>query len=562
MVLKQTRIFFIALIVGGCGFIPLTAQPQTGPQVKCALRIPPAGKRGDGSITSFKPRCDTVIISPSGFFAVFYDNTGIHAPAPDDANHNKIPDYVDSVLYYADYVFAAQITSMGYPAPVGDDTVMVQGSPRILYGIYLQEIGKQGLYGITTPFQPLGSPGMGRRFSSGITIDNNFSPFDSVRSVGKTKPSFYTTGIPALCVTLAHEFFHAVQLSAYPVRESEVLLHELSSTWMESRIFPDTKDYQQYYPHLCTLSPTTGSPWFGDPSSAFAGYSFAPLLQLLEHYLSDRIVAKLWRLYGTGLSPHKALDSAIRELSGGTKTLPMFWDLFVQQLYATGERYGRFPTLPALPQFKAMPGITFTRTEWYSPPSLMINFSLRSFDLKFFRCITPTITGLTPDSLDFAITASDTAFFANPVPYPAMLTLHPTGSDRTGIIGTEFSVHFSSNPAPPFHSWIYTNAKPALIGQKTLNVFPHPFNPEKDAELFIVLPSGLNPSTSVRLVVYSLDYTPLAEVTAFPSYYQGYMALRWNGQTLTGNKISPGIYGIIVEWLTEKRIAKLVVQRQ
>jgi len=76
--------------------------------------------------------------SLSGRFFVHYDTIGVNAVRKLDANGNGIPDYIDSVCYWIDYVHDFQVNQLGYLAPALDSGL---GS-TIGFDIYVMKIGR------------------------------------------------------------------------------------------------------------------------------------------------------------------------------------------------------------------------------------------------------------------------------------------------------------------------------------------------------------------------------------------------------------------------------------
>lgn len=62
--------------------------------------------------------------------------------------------------------------------------------------------------------------------------------------------SYYTRGINALKVTLAHEFGHAVQLLSYGLWDEDIWFYEMTSIWLEEAVFDDVNDYYAYIPRF------------------------------------------------------------------------------------------------------------------------------------------------------------------------------------------------------------------------------------------------------------------------------------------------------------------------
>ncbi|HRS02636.1 MAG TPA: hypothetical protein P5545_08830, partial [Bacteroidota bacterium] len=49
--------------------------------------------------------------SPSGLFLIHYDTSGVHSVDLTDNNYNGIPDFVDSIAYYCDYVYQKKLSN-------------------------------------------------------------------------------------------------------------------------------------------------------------------------------------------------------------------------------------------------------------------------------------------------------------------------------------------------------------------------------------------------------------------------------------------------------------------
>ena len=164
-----------------------------------------------------RPTTDTNALSPTGYFLIHYDLEGTHSPSQEDLNQNGIPDYVDEVGIIADSSRYILADVLGF-LPVPDD---LDG----LYDIYIQNM-PSGYYGVNFQDDTIEN-------ASYIKIDNNYGTGD-----------FYTIGIKAMQVTVAHEFFHAVQ-RAYVDHppDGEKFFWEMSSTWIEDIIVPDSNDY-------------------------------------------------------------------------------------------------------------------------------------------------------------------------------------------------------------------------------------------------------------------------------------------------------------------------------
>src|SRR5579883_2966291 len=204
--------------------------------------------------TAQRPQLDTSIVSPSGRFRIHYDTAGSDAPDPTDNNHNGIPDYIDAVAQICDSSYNEEISILKYSSPPGDGN---RGGDS-LYDIYVSDLFDLNgrYYGLTWPdYDDTTDPGdtIHPHLSSSIDIDNTF---------GADK-GYPTSGVDAARVTLAHEFFHVIQIGDYGIwkapfvdecdasgRFANRYFFEMSTVWMETVVYPGIPDYLQYLPWL------------------------------------------------------------------------------------------------------------------------------------------------------------------------------------------------------------------------------------------------------------------------------------------------------------------------
>ena len=168
-----------------------------------------------------RPDMDTYSVSPSGNFYIHYNLEGPDSPSQLDEDSNGIPDYVDEVGIASDFVENILVNTLNFLPIIHDDDQK--------YDIYIQDMG-QGYYGVNyLDIDSLGN----NTGSTYIFIDNEYE-----------ENEYYTTGIEAMKITVAHEYFHAIQGSYRTQFNSETLyLYEMSSTWIEDVIYPDIDDY-------------------------------------------------------------------------------------------------------------------------------------------------------------------------------------------------------------------------------------------------------------------------------------------------------------------------------
>ena len=170
-------------------------------------------------------------------FCVHWVKKTIDAPNLADNNHNGIPNYVESVRSVMTTVWNEEITTLGYHKPLRDGSSGGHhgGNPNPKVDIYLQDVGRFGLYGYCTTDDPKYS--QRSNVSAYCVFDDDFS---------KKQFGGAATGLAALKVTAAHEFNHAIQFS-YDVREDHWFM-EATATSMEATVYPSIHDNYQYFP--------------------------------------------------------------------------------------------------------------------------------------------------------------------------------------------------------------------------------------------------------------------------------------------------------------------------
>lgn len=224
-----------------------------------------------------RPERDTFILSPSGNFYIHYDIEGYNAPDLDDSNTpNGIPDYIDEVAIAADNAKQVIVNQLGFLEEIKDEDQ--------IYDIYIKNYSA-GVYGYNIPDENISG-------ASYIEIDNAYE-----------ENMYLTSGLNTMRLTVAHEFFHAIQRS-YRNSSSfgEGYFWEMSSTWIEDIIVPQGDDYIFWVDNF-----------FEDVNqniSSTDGYSIA----LFGHYLTNvvgnnnpEIMRKIWERYALGGSSINAI---------------------------------------------------------------------------------------------------------------------------------------------------------------------------------------------------------------------------------------------------------------
>ncbi len=327
-----------------------------------------------------RPITQFTAISPSGLFAFHYDTTGKNKVPLADHNRNGIPDFVDSALYFADYAYKVFVDSIGFIPPPLDS-----GGETLQYDFYLLEIGNgyytNVYYGYTDIAKQVAGPPISPfpKFTSFAVIDNDFSDQDSTFfDDGSKRPTFRETGLMGLKITIAHEFHHMIQFGygdpSYPS------FNEMTSTFMEYRVYPETRDYLQF---VKSLFSNFSKYIFGDPISS-VGYRYAIFMQYIYRMYGDAPCLKMWEKIGNGIEPIPAFESALHFVGS---SLPSAFANFLPWIYYSGNKSiaGRF-----FPHANEFPPIKYAFESVFQPPAFMTSNRLRPFEIQPVRCFLPS----------------------------------------------------------------------------------------------------------------------------------------------------------------------------
>jgi hypothetical protein len=296
------------------------------------------------------PECGTNV-------CVHWAAPGNDAPAATDADLNTYPDWVDAALATAEHVWDAEVTTMGYRAPLSDLGSSDHG-PDGRLDIYISNLGKDDLYGYCTSDDPklatLGDPGVTPDVSAYCVVDNNYA-----ERIFRSH-----TPIQNLKVTLAHEFFHAVQFS-YDVDE-DVWLMEGTATWMEDQVYDGINDNRQYLQNS-----QLRYPWIPLDHSASCCFQYGSWIwfRFLSETMNPGVIHEIWdEADGAAGGPNDYSTQAIRQVLANhhttfRKKFASFavWNKIPRQRYSEGKA-GRYPTPVGSGSFAL--GATHTSTGW------------------------------------------------------------------------------------------------------------------------------------------------------------------------------------------------------
>jgi hypothetical protein len=188
------------------------------------------------SVTEAAPVC------ASDFCMHYVASTGDAPPPADVSPADGLPDWVVTSAATVLDVWAREVGELGYRAPLSDSTSSSNGGDGRL-DMYLANLGDEGLYGYCTTDDPkILDPNIATfDVSAYCVIDNDFLEFPALTPLKNAQ------------VTVAHEFFHAVQL-AYDGLEDGWMM-EGTAAWVEDEVYDSINDNRQFL----QTSPLTAS---------------------------------------------------------------------------------------------------------------------------------------------------------------------------------------------------------------------------------------------------------------------------------------------------------------
>jgi len=448
-----------------------------------------------------RPVTDTSFITPSGKFRIHYDKAGDHAPTYD---LNLLAKAADSSYNY-------EVNILGYPPPPPDSGD--GGDDR--YDIYIQSLGP-GNYGATTPERQITS----NTYTTFMEIDNSFGT------------GFYTHGIDAARVTVAHEFHHGIQEGNYLIYNGlDEFYYELTSTSMEYFVFGSIHDYYHY------LDLTYPYSYFENTQLSFSlypGYNLAIWNIFLRDQLGPNVIKRSWELMPTERAIY-AISDAIHE-AGSTFRTEL--NLFGQWTYFTGKR--------------AVPGKYFKDAADYPlvTPAITLNISQSPATLltqpvsnNFILFTAQAASG--SDTLVSIITNSDTDNGVNNPRNYLQIQYSLTYGNKSGyshIIGNYYSQINPMNNLLLGESDIYNNA-PVNGGQPVPSeityVYPQPFKYSINNNIYF--PAQISSTGLVNLYIYSVEMK-LIYSGQRPIVARNSIVTYWNGLDNNNRKLATGVY--------------------
>jgi hypothetical protein len=339
-----------------------------------------------------------------------------------------------------------------------------------------------------------------------------------------------------LKVTLAHEFYHAVQFSYTPNISRYHAWYEISATGMEERLAPEVDDYFQYLPCILrnpgrvTLlqenrGPCTHAPFYGN--SIFFQYLSATLSPDF-----DRIVWEELMRNGDKLTP--ALDSTF---SRQGKSFTGLWSDYAFQLASSG--------------LKVKSESAFFSPDLHRWPTLVRDtLSADAYELAGAPLNLPALSfrvGEAPRNSGTEVLG--------------VLAQYVTGADRWLLNGDQVSREKSESNRPPLFpkstndrsAWVWSNASPTQSGrllflapENDLYAFPNPL-PAQDSLISFSIPLSFAVPALLRILDEKGRLVSEMEVTEPGTVVDWNLKPIFNNQVVAGQKrVAAGIYRFTV----------------
>ena len=461
-----------------------------------------------------RPTRDTSVVSPAGKFRIHFNKTGVDAPTYDIGELEKA----------ADSSYNFEVNIMGFPPPPKDNGA----GGDDCYDIYIQNLGG-GAYGYTELDQPIGDS----TYTAFSVIDYNFGS------------GFYTHGINAAKVTVAHEFHHGIQIGNYIYRPVDTYYHELTSVSMEEFVFDDVDDYINYLDE-----------YFSMPYRSFAsndGYDLAIWNFFLKERFGFGIIKRTWEL----MPKERALQTITDAIQERGSNFKIEFNTFGQWTYFTNDRAvpGRYfkeaAMYPLLQPFQTLPFVkpasdVTVNSEAVSNNFLVFNDSSNGSSNKLVSIISNcNISG--GINMPFAV-----------LPFTYTLSSQQNTGLQKIVDGyyskIESEYNFFLSESDIFNNIPVDNGK--IMSSEINYVFPQPFRYSKNSQIYF--PTLTNGEGIAELFIYSINmdliYSGQQRIIATDK-----IVVRWDGMTSNGKRLGTGVYFYVTKSNNQIKKGKFVV---
>lgn len=450
-----------------------------------------------------RPVMQKSIVSPSGYFRIHYDTTGMSTPSYD----------INELAKAADSSYNYEINLLGFLPPPQDGGA--GGDSH--YDIYVVELG---YYGVTNMESEVASGS--KRYTSFIMIDQDFAEV-------KTK------GLPGAQVTIAHEFHHAIQAGAYKFDSAvpaDRFFYEMTSVFMEERVFDSVNDYYYYLPS-----------YFRNPNRTFremTGYEMPHWNIHLSSVLPISFIKRQWELFIS----NDALTSIYTSLSEADYPFSkVLKDFAVKNLFTGSKVNSNY----SYEEGKNYPKLTPT-----------INLSFTPSEKKFTSAVAPTgyaviaiENSATKDSLTIVLTNSDVGSAINGSGTSDISFTLQNYKNQGSVLLNNF--YFATVLVQRPELWQIAgeingevfSAEIATQVSSTPSVYPSPYLYTGNNELPLTFAFSLKESGNVELLVVSISGSQVYK-GSYTFDTPGQKEVRWKPQSDSGEDLGSGVYIYVI----------------
>jgi hypothetical protein len=483
-----------------------------------------------------RPTLQKSTVSPSGFFRIHFDTTGFNVPSyiplwSLDQNVAEVANALDSAYRF-------EIGFLGFLSPPSDN--ISGGDNR--YDVYITNQGG-GLYGATEWETNVGM----NSWTSFMVVDNNFP-----------KGQYFTSGINAMRVTVAHEFHHGIQLGNYsiengtsPFRDSDLYFYELTSTSMEEFVFDDVNDYYGYM-----------DSYFNNPAKQFTrfgigsdGYDMAIWNIYLVKNFDFYIIKRQWELMPSQIAILAIGNSILERGSTFASEYNKFgiWTYYTNYRAVSGLYFEEAANYPLIKPF--MPSV-------FTPPSQIVEIDAEACSNNFIK-FNISING---DTLYALITNGNISAADLPDNQTTTFsyTLFSDGSAGSRKLTEQYSSNFNTNDpnwwsGSEILNGILVRQDSTIIPGVVISesyVYPNPFIYKGNLSISIESKQGESLDFNVYSSDLTLVYTSLGTTTPLLNNTIG---ISWNGLDNDNNKLASGVYIYVIKKGNEVYKGKVVI---
>lgn len=468
-----------------------------------------------------RPTKQATLITPSGKFKIHYDTIGVHA----------IRYSVYDLARALDSVYNFEVNIMGFPPAPAD----FENGGDNRYDVYVHNISP--IYGYTEFEYTIGQ----NRYTSFMVIDDSFH-----------ENEYYTKGIDAARVTVAHEYHHAIQIGNYRYAEGDVWFYELTSTSMEEFVFDSINDYYVYM-----------NTFFNRPDkifSGFDGYSQA-VWNIYLHKIFNydfSIFVSQWEL----MKVHSALESIKKSIEDRGKSFKSVFSQFYLYNYYTGHR--------SKPEKYYEEGVNYPLVRFNYPiqfiqPSRTISGSSQPCSGNYYLIIdSVSRSPFPPDSIVIILVNSniDSALNWSTGSRPFSYSIKISSSQNDASYRKVTSGIYMKLEVNDVVNWtdfyIVNDSTTIIIISDTPQLaFPMPANLNKHK--FVNIPVPSNWQGDIELFIYSISMDLIHNSKKTPQLHDNKIIVQWDGKGQNNVRVSSGIYFYMLLSDEQKSIGKIVI---